>query len=105
MLFFILFSIPVNLGVLNNICLFKLITGKECWNCGMTRAFLSIMHLNFGEAFKYNNKVIIAFPLTIILYIYIVGINILLRKIGEKYERKRKFHFSLHYYMDYMLFL
>lgn len=70
MLFFILFSIPVNLGVLNNICLFKLITGKECWNCGMTRAFLSIMHLNFGEAFKYNNKAIIAFPLTIILYIY-----------------------------------
>ena len=48
---------------------FKLITGKECWNCGITRAFLSIIHLNFGEAFKYNNKVIIVFPLTIILYI------------------------------------
>ena len=69
-LFIILFSIPINLGILNNICLFKIINGKECWNCGMTRAFLSIMHLNFGEAFKYNNKVIIVFPLTIILYIY-----------------------------------
>lgn len=69
-IFIILFSIPAKLGILNNICLFKIITGKECWNCGMTRAFLSIMHLNFKEAFNYNNKVIIVFPLTIILYIY-----------------------------------
>ena len=69
-LFSILFNTPAKLGILSNICLFKLITGKECWNCGMTRAFLSIMHLNFEEAFKYNNKVIIVFPLTIILYIY-----------------------------------
>lgn len=69
-IFIILFSIPAKLGILNNICLVKIITGKECWNCGMTRAFLSIMHLNFKEAFNYNNKVIIVFPLTIILYIY-----------------------------------
>ena len=69
-LFIILFNIPVNLGILNNICLFKLITGKECWNCGMTRAFLSIMHLDFANALNYNKKVIIVFPLTIILYIY-----------------------------------
>ena len=69
-LFIILFNIPANLGILNNICLFKAITGKECWNCGMTRAFLSMIHLNFGEAFKYNNKVFIVFPLTIAVYVY-----------------------------------
>ena len=69
-LFIILFNIPANLGILNNICLFKAITGKECWNCGMTRAFLSMIHLNYGEAFKYNNKVFIVFPLTIAVYVY-----------------------------------
>ena len=69
-LFIILFNIPINLGLLNNICLFKFVTGKECWNCGMTRAFLSMMHLNFGEALKYNNKVLIVFPLTISVYVY-----------------------------------
>ena len=69
-LFFILFNIPVNFKILNNICLFKFITGKECWNCGMTRAFLSILHLNFVDALNYNSKVIIVFPLTIVLYIY-----------------------------------
>ena len=69
-LFIVLFNIPANLGILNNICLFKAITGKECWNCGMTRAFLSMIHLNFGEAFKFNNKVFIVFPLTIAVYVY-----------------------------------
>ena len=69
-LFIILFNIPINLGLLNNICLFKFVTGKECWNCGMTRAFLSMIHLNFGEAFKFNNKVFIVFPLTIAVYVY-----------------------------------
>lgn len=69
-LFIILFNIPANLGILNNICLFKLVTGKECWNCGMTRAFLSIMHLRFGDAYEFNHNVIIVFPLAIILYLY-----------------------------------
>ena len=69
-LFLILFNIPVNLRILNNICLFKLITGKECWNCGMTRAFLSVIHLKFNEAYILNHNIIIVFPLTIILYLY-----------------------------------
>ena len=69
-LFIILFIILDNLGILNNICLFKAITGKECWNCAMTRAFLSMIHLNFGEAFKFNKKVFIVFPLTIAVYVY-----------------------------------
>ena len=69
-LFYILFNIPVNSEILNNICLFKFITGKECWNCGMTRAFLSVIHLSFKDAYKFNHKVIIVFPLTIIVYLY-----------------------------------
>lgn len=52
-----------------SICIYKLITGKECWNCGMTRAFLSILHFNFNQAILYNWRVIIVFPLIVSLYI------------------------------------
>lgn len=71
-LLFILYNIPVDR--LNNsnvsICVFKNIFGVECWNCGMTRAFLSILHLDFYAAFSYNKNVIIIFPLTLFIYVY-----------------------------------
>lgn len=66
-LIIVLFNIPINNLEL---CLYKQITGKSCWNCGMTRAFLSILHFEFDNAINYNWKVIIVFPLTIIIYLY-----------------------------------
>ena len=76
----ILYTIPINSNILENLCIYKLIFGKECWNCGMTRAFLSVIHLNFNKALMYNNKVVLIFPLTIVIYFfswykYIVGKN------------------------------
>lgn len=65
----VLYAIPVNSGILENLCIYKLIFGKECWNCGMTRAFLSILHCNIRNAINYNNKVILVFPMTIVLYL------------------------------------
>ena len=66
-LIIVLLNIPIdNL----ELCLYKQITGNSCWNCGMTRAFLSILHLNFNDAIRYNWKVVIVFPLTIIIYLY-----------------------------------
>ena len=56
--------------MLENICLFKLITGKNCFNCGMTRAFLSVLHLNFEQAMEYNRNVVFIFPFTVIVYAY-----------------------------------
>ena len=70
MLLILLYNIPINSDVFYKICLIKLITGKNCWNCGMTRAFLSILHFNFNYAYQYNNKVLIVFPLTIGVYLY-----------------------------------
>ena len=67
-LIIILYNIPVEKA--NNLCILKNITGKECWNCGMTRAFLSILHFKFKDAVTYNHKVIIVFPLTVIIYLY-----------------------------------
>lgn len=64
----ILYNIPIENA--KNLCIFKMISGKECWNCGMTRAFLSILHFRFRDAISYNYKVIVVFPLTLSLYIY-----------------------------------
>ena len=68
-LLIILYNIPIE-NSMESICIYKRIVGKECFNCGMTRAFLSILHLNFDDAIRYNWKVIIVFPYTIIIYIY-----------------------------------
>lgn len=70
MILTLLYCIPINSSALNNICLIKRITGKECWNCGMTRAFLSIIHLDFKSAYNYNSKAIIVFPLTVGIYLH-----------------------------------
>jgi len=52
----------------------------------MTRAFLSILHLDFKQAIEYNWRVSIVFPLTVILYISEWGKYILRR--GKRYARK-----------------
>ena len=52
-------------------CIFKKIFGFCCPSCGLTRAFISILNLNFIDAFKYN---IISIP----LFIFIIIFNILL---------------------------
>ena len=70
-LFIFLYNIPVeNNDVLKNLCIYKLITGKECYNCGMTRAFLSVIQGNFDKAMYYNSNSIIVFPFATFIYLY-----------------------------------
>lgn len=64
-----LYCIPIE-NSMPSICIYKNITGKECFNCGMTRAFLSVLHFNFYKAIEYNWKVVIVFPYTVIVYLY-----------------------------------
>lgn len=60
----VFFLIPKEfLGETYPICLFRLILNKECLGCGTTRAFWSVLHLNFAEAYEYNKLVVITFPL------------------------------------------
>ena len=81
-LLIILYCIPIKGNpMLENICLFKLITGKNCFNCGMTRAFLSVLHFNFEQAMEYNRNVVFIFPLTVIVYAY-SWIKFILKKEG-----------------------
>jgi hypothetical protein len=37
-----------------SICIFINIFGIPCPSCGMTRAYLSLVHLNYKEAFKFH---------------------------------------------------
>lgn len=60
-------------------CLFKQVTGISCPSCGMTRAFHSILHFDFMEAFKYN---ILSIPLFIFIVCstYILVYEIIVNK-------------------------
>ena len=68
LLLILLYNLPLETG--RSLCVFKAITGKECYNCGMTRAFLSIIHLNFEQAYNYNWRVVFVFPCTVLVYLY-----------------------------------
>ena len=50
-------------------CIFKTVTGISCPACGMTRAFHSIMQLQFYEAFTFN---ILSIPLFVVIIIAII---------------------------------
>ena len=64
LILFLLFvlNIPVT-------CIFKSVTGISCPACGMTRAFISILHLNFLNAFLLN---ILSIPLFIFFCISVI---------------------------------
>ena len=50
----------------HSICIFKFLTGKDCWGCGMTRAFYELFNFHFQKAYEYNPKIIIVAPLMFI---------------------------------------
>ena len=50
-------------------CIFKSVTGISCPSCGMTRAFLSILHFNFVDAFFLN---VLSIPLFLFIIFSII---------------------------------
>ncbi|WP_052339580.1 DUF2752 domain-containing protein [Gorillibacterium massiliense] len=44
-------------------CVFLKVTGLYCPGCGMTRAVLSILRLDFYQAFRYNALLFLLLPL------------------------------------------
>ena len=51
------------------ICIWKNIFHKECWGCGITRAFLALINLDIKSAINYNSKILIIAPLLIYIWI------------------------------------
>ena len=65
----LLFFVPVDwLDRQHTVCLFKNIFGIECWGCGITRAVLSAIQLNFATAFHYNKLIVVVFPLLVYVW-------------------------------------
>ncbi|MDR1116126.1 MAG: DUF2752 domain-containing protein [Tannerella sp.] len=66
---FALHFVPVDfLNGQHSICLFKNISGMECYGCGITRAVLSVIQFDFMKAYSYNKLVIIVFPMLCYLW-------------------------------------
>jgi len=52
-----------------SICLFKNVFGIECYGCGITKAVISSIQLNFTRAFKYNKLIVVVLPLIVYLWV------------------------------------
>ena len=48
-------------------CLFKAVFGIPCPGCGMTRAYISLLHLDFLQAFNFN-IMFWSVPVLVLLY-------------------------------------
>lgn len=51
-----------------SLCLSRLLLDMECFACGMTRAIMHLIHLDFETAYSYNFLSFIVFPLLCILW-------------------------------------
>jgi hypothetical protein len=66
----VLYFVPIHrLNEQHSVCLFKNILGYECYGCGMTRACISAIQLDFSAAFYYNKMYIVVLPILIYLWI------------------------------------
>lgn len=52
-----------------SICLWKLIFNRECWGCGMTRAFGALFHGDFAQAYDFNPRIFIVAVIFIYLWL------------------------------------
>lgn len=46
-----------------------MITGHECYGCGITKAITALLQLDFNAALNYNKFVIIVFPILLFVWI------------------------------------
>ena len=53
-------------------CTFNKMFGLYCSGCGLTRATIAMMHLDFYQAFRYNALSIVLIPLLVFLVVIVV---------------------------------
>ncbi len=83
----LLILIPLTLIILpadyfdtgNSLCIHYLITGKQCYGCGTTRAIQHLIHGEFTKAWQFNKLSFIIFAL--LLYLWIKYVVKIIRKI------------------------
>ena len=73
----LLIGIPLILAQINykiagdhfTFCLFKNLTGSECYGCGLLRGISAFLHLDFSWVYHLNRLNIVTIPLLIFVYI------------------------------------
>ena len=73
----LLIGIPLILAQINykisgdhfTFCLFKNMTGSECYGCGLLRGISAFLHLDFSWVYHLNRLNIVTIPLLIFVYI------------------------------------
>ena len=83
-------------------CIFKSVTGISCPACGMTRAFISILHFNFFYAFLLN---ILSIPLFILICISIIIMIIEILENQFNYIPKLLNFLGKHWYIFIILLI
>jgi len=53
----------------DSFCISVVFFDRECYACGMTRAFQHLIHLDFAIAFEYNRISFLALPLLVFIYL------------------------------------
>ena len=56
-------------NISHSICIFKFITGHDCWGCGMIRAFNALFNFQFVQAYNYNTRIVIVAPLMLCIWL------------------------------------
>ena len=75
----VLFMVPLDwLHKQPTICIVKNIFGVNCFGCGITKAVVSGVQLNFTKAFEYNKMVIIVLPM--LMYVWFNHLKSLVQK-------------------------
>jgi hypothetical protein len=46
-----------------DICIFTLLSGYHCWGCGLSRACMHLIHLDFSTAWGYNHLSFVVLPI------------------------------------------
>lgn len=63
------------------ICLFKNLFDIECAGCGGTRMFMSLLKLDFYQAFRYNPYVFLLLIVGILYGLYFIIMKVLKKKV------------------------
>ncbi len=101
LILFILISFLCFVAIMPVTCIFKTVAGIYCPACGMTRAFLAILHFDFLEACYQN---LLSLPLFIFL-------SFSLFMLGKDFIQNRfsyipkVLHFLDHYYIVIIILL
>ena len=55
-----------------NFCLFRWLFHKECFGCGLTRAFAALSRFEFSKAYDYNHLIVIIVPIFLIIWFFLI---------------------------------